>query len=159
MYSVQSKTETYIAKIQYNKNGQRTYLENGNGTVTTYEYDENNNRLTRLLTQKDVVMQDIKYRYDENGNIIRRTNSDYYTGTKTKKVTTHSYTYDEQDRLTNAEGYYSQSGLVYDNTTRKYETSYLYDVTGNILQKEQTAVATGTGDGYITDVNLTYTNV
>jgi YD repeat-containing protein len=60
----------YINDIYYNAKDQRETIDYGNGTTTTYAYDINTFRLTRLLTQMGSnVYQDLNYWYDPVGNI------------------------------------------------------------------------------------------
>lgn len=74
-----------IEEIRYNANGQKEYLELGNGTLTQYEYDKETFRLTQIRTTRPVdasdfpdrhsnlqdigIIQQLHYTYDPVGNI------------------------------------------------------------------------------------------
>ena len=78
---------TFVSNIDHDAKGQRTRIDYGNGTSTTYEYDPLTYRLTRLLTKRDSssfsddgrqppptgfpgrYIQDLNYTYDPIGNI------------------------------------------------------------------------------------------
>jgi RHS repeat-associated protein len=73
----------FVRHIDYNARSQRTRMESGNGTVTTYRYDPETFRLIRLKTERpardDAVsaqifadearVQDLHYTYDPVGNV------------------------------------------------------------------------------------------
>ncbi|MDD2636182.1 MAG: hypothetical protein PHW82_11885, partial [Bacteroidales bacterium] len=64
---VKEGTTEYISNINYNARGQRTKIVYGNSSETTYTYDDENFRLTRLFTTKNtgsVILQDLNYSYD-----------------------------------------------------------------------------------------------
>src|SRR5690606_30481621 len=61
----------YVTDIQYNARGQRTSITYGSGVTTTYTYDADTFRLTRLLSEKGAtVLQDLKYTYGPAGQIF-----------------------------------------------------------------------------------------
>src|SRR5262249_23085515 len=67
-----------VIGITYNEKGQRKTLSLGNGTLTTYSYDEKTFRLIGLETQRppsiaaaEQVVQLLSYFYDPVGNITR----------------------------------------------------------------------------------------
>jgi hypothetical protein len=62
-----------VSGIKYNVTGQRTQINYGNGTGTSYEYDERNHRLKRLETRNaKSILQTIEYEYDDTGNVTER---------------------------------------------------------------------------------------
>ena len=65
----------YVTDINYNEKGQRTDIYFGNSTKTRYYYDAQTFRLTRLLTTRNngtVILQDLNYTYDPEGNIVQQ---------------------------------------------------------------------------------------
>lgn len=65
----------YVTSVEYNEKGQRTDIIYGSTSKTRYYYDPENFRLTRLLTTRNtgqVVLQDLNYTYDPEGNIVQQ---------------------------------------------------------------------------------------
>ena len=115
--SVASGSDTYVVDVDYNAAGQITYIEYGNGTNTTYTYDENTLRLTNILTEdsQQNALQNLSYTYDDVGNVL--------TITDNVNTANQTFTYDELNRLASANG--QPYGLK----------TYEYDTIGNMLQK------------------------
>ncbi|NII29299.1 sugar-binding protein [Pseudoflavitalea sp. X16] len=69
--------QSIIENIEYDANGQRTLLKNGNGIVTRYTYEETTLRLMAIKSTRPAngnittMVQDIIYYYDPVGNITR----------------------------------------------------------------------------------------
>jgi RHS repeat-associated protein len=72
----------FVTNIDYNSKGQRTLIRYGNGAETTYEYDDQTFRLTRIKTTRPLnrnglsqifrsptIVQDLHYTYDPAGNV------------------------------------------------------------------------------------------
>ena len=105
------KESTIVAQIGYDKEGHTVYTKLGNGTETTYTYDKQRERLQdmTLMGSGSTLMQN-KYRYDAVDNILGITNAATPQGlTKINKaklggVSTHTYQYDELNRLIHATG-------------------------------------------------------
>lgn len=104
-----------VTDIDYNARGQRTRVELGNSTVTTYGYDPETFRLTNLTTTRPNnfaanarTVQDLTYQYDPVGNITRlRDTADiqnvvYFNNQRVEPSA--DYTYDPLYRLTSATG-------------------------------------------------------
>lgn len=111
--------------LTYNANGMRTGLILGNGTGSSYVYD-NTNYLTSLNwfeSDGDLIVN-YNYNYDFEGNRIDRTEI-YPTGTFTT-----FYSYFTNDWLANV------------NTSWGYNASYLYDGAGNRLNKTENGLVT-----------------
>lgn len=109
--SKQGKESTIVAQIGYDKDGHTVYQKLGNGTETTYTYDKQRERLQvmNLTTDGQTVMEN-RYQYDAVDNILGITNAATPQGlTKLNKAnlggaSTHSYQYDELNRLIHATG-------------------------------------------------------
>ena len=103
--------------------GQPQTANYADSTETNYTYDPYMKRLATLLTQKFTngtpvtTLQNLAYTYDLKGNIL--------TLTDTVNSITHTYTYDNLDRLTSATG----------TGTNGYTQTYEYDRIGNITYK------------------------
>ncbi|HEX8108457.1 MAG TPA: RHS repeat-associated core domain-containing protein [Kofleriaceae bacterium] len=66
--------QAYVVDIDYNARGQRLLLEYGNGTQTTYDYDDKTFRLLQQVTTRPAsndTWQDLSYEYDPAGNITQ----------------------------------------------------------------------------------------
>ena len=107
----QGKESTIVAQIGYDKDGHTVYQKLGNGTETTYTYDKQRERLQDMtLTGSGSTLMQNKYRYDAVDNILGITNAATPQGlTKLNKAnlggaSTHSYQYDELNRLIHATG-------------------------------------------------------
>ena len=110
----------FVTNIDYNAKGQRELIEYGNGASTTYDYDPQTFRLTRLRTrrlqglngisstmfQDPAVVQDLNYNYDPSGNITRiRNNALPVLNYNNEQIDPASdYTYDAIYRLLAATG-------------------------------------------------------
>ena len=98
-------------EIGYDKDGHTVYQKLGNGTETTYTYDKQRERLQDMtLTGSGSTLMQNKYRYDAVDNILGITNAANPQGlTKLNKAklggaSTHTYQYDELNRLIHATG-------------------------------------------------------
>lgn len=110
----------FVTNIDYNAKGQREKIDYNNGATTTYEYDEQTFRLSRLKTTRPpstdattsrlfagaALVQDLRYTYDPVGNITRSEDVALKTiirnGEKVEPV--GAYTYDATYRLIEAKG-------------------------------------------------------
>jgi RHS repeat-associated protein len=150
---VQKGHSYYISNINYNARGQRTEIYFGNNSKTAYTYDDENFRLTRLLTTKNtgsVILQDLNYNYDSVGNIVEvqddAQQTNYFNNSVIDPVS--AYEYDALYRLTAATGreLTSLSAPGYNdfvnnipnpntatNAMQTYSHEYVYDKLGNIL--------------------------
>jgi len=156
-----------INELYYNARGQRIKVKYENGATTSYTYDPDTFRMSRIRTTRSsdsAVLQDLNYWYDPVGNIIRQTDdaqqSVYFDGTVAAPGNT--YTYDALYRLILCKGrehagsnspVSSNDGsrcgyapLTADHTAmRSYAQYYKYDEVGNMLEMKHTA-AGGTGN-------------
>ena len=100
-----------VDRIGYDKEGHTVYTKLGNGTEATYAYDRQRERLQamRLAADGQTVMEN-RYRYDAVDNILGITNAANPTSlTKLNKAklggrSSHTYEYDELNRLIHASG-------------------------------------------------------
>ena len=155
----------FVANIDYNAKGQRELIDYGNGAATTYAYDTQTFRLTRLQTTRktdNVVLQDLAYFYDPVGNITQIQDAAQQTIYFNNQVVTagNDYTYDAIYRLINAQGrehigqtanpqpeYDWNDGLRVNlphpndgKAMRRYAERYEYDAVGNFLKMIHQAV-------------------
>ena len=107
----QGRQSVIVDRIGYDKEGHTVYTKLGNGTETTYTYDKQRERLQVMnLTADGQTVMENKYRYDAVDNILGITNATNPTSlTKLNKAklggrSSHTYEYDELNRLIHANG-------------------------------------------------------
>ena len=107
----QGRQSVIVDRIGYDKEGHTVYTKLGNGTETTYTYDKQRERLQVMnLTADSQAVMENKYRYDAVDNILGITNAANPTSlTKLNKAklggrSSHTYEYDELNRLIHASG-------------------------------------------------------
>jgi RHS repeat-associated protein len=142
----------FVTNIDYDAKGQRTRIDYGNGTSTTYDYDKETLRLRHLGTlDGGTALQDLTYVYDAVGNITHvEDNAQQTVFFDGQVVAPHSdYTYDATYRLIEAVGREHVGQLIQPQTTwndefrinlphprdaaamRNYTEQYRYDAAGN----------------------------
>ena len=107
----QGRQSVIVDRIGYDKEGHTVYTKLGNGTETTYTYDKQRERLQVMnLTADGQTLMENRYRYDAVDNILGITNAANPTSlTKLNKAklggrSSHTYEYDELNRLIHANG-------------------------------------------------------
>ena len=107
----QGKEETIVEEVGYDKEGHTVYTRLGNGTETTYTYDKQRERLQVMnLTADGQTVMENRYQYDAVDNILGITNAANPTSlTELNKAklggkSSHTYEYDELNRLVHANG-------------------------------------------------------
>ena len=107
----QGRQSVIVNRIGYDKEGHTVYTKLGNGTETTYTYDKQRERLQVMnLTADGQTVMENRYRYDAVDNILGITNAANPTSlTKLNKAklggrSSHTYEYDELNRLIHANG-------------------------------------------------------
>ena len=107
----QGRQSVIVDRIGYDKEGHTVYTKLGNGTETTYTYDKQRERLQVMnLTADGQAVMENRYRYDAVDNILGITNAANPTSlTKLNKAklggrSSHTYEYDELNRLIHASG-------------------------------------------------------
>ena len=107
----QGRQSVIVDRIGYDKEGHTAYTKLGNGTETTCTYDKQRERLQVMnLTADGQTVMENRYRYDAVDNILGITNAANPTSlTKLNKAklggrSSHTYEYDELNRLIHASG-------------------------------------------------------
>ena len=107
----QGRQSVIVDRIGYDKEGHTVYTKLGNGTETTYTYDKQRERLQVMnLTADGQTVMENRYRYDAVDNILGITNATNPTSlTKLNRAklggrSSHTYEYDELNRLIHASG-------------------------------------------------------
>ncbi|WP_444510865.1 RHS repeat-associated core domain-containing protein [Prevotella melaninogenica] len=107
----QGRQSVIVDRIGYDKEGHTVYTKLGNGTETTYTYDKQRERLQVMnLTADGQAVMENRYRYDAVDNILGITNATDPTSlTKLNRAklggrSSHTYEYDELNRLIHASG-------------------------------------------------------
>ena len=107
----QGRQSVIVDRIGYDKEGHTVYTKLGNGTETTYTYDKQRERLQVMnLTVDGQTVMENRYRYDAVDNILGITNAANPTSlAKLNKAklggrSSHTYEYDELNRLIHANG-------------------------------------------------------
>ena len=107
----QGRQSVIVDRIGYDKEGHTVYTKLGNGTETIYTYDKQRERLQVMnLTADGQTVMENRYRYDAVDNILGITNAANPTSlTKLNKAklggrSSHTYEYDELNRLIHANG-------------------------------------------------------
>ncbi|QJD87673.1 toxin TcdB middle/N-terminal domain-containing protein [Cohnella herbarum] len=115
---------SFVDRIDYDAKGQRTKIEYGNGTVTTYGYDRWTYRLSHMATRRETTrfpedcpqlpppgwpgcgLQNLRYTYDAAGNVTHiQDDAQQTVYFRNKRVEPGAdYTYDALGRLIEASG-------------------------------------------------------
>jgi RHS repeat-associated protein len=119
-------TVDYVKDITYSAQGQIKAIQYGNGTNTNYTYGQDL-RLARIHTNngQSTNLHDLNYIFDKNANIT--------TLTDNLRSDIRTYSYDDLDRLTQAQNVPSPQG---GNTNFNYQ----YDSIGNMTYKSDVGV-------------------
>src|SRR5262249_31192670 len=99
----------FVTNIDYDAKGRRELIEYGNGARTTFTYDPNTFRLTKLKTTRTKdksILQDLSYTYDPAGNITAIREAAQQTIYFKNQVVSanNDYVYDAIYRLIGADG-------------------------------------------------------
>jgi len=135
--------ETAVSNFDYNAAGQLTRIDYANGVSTGYFYSPETLRLEHLITQENLLANDLvnplsysptiqtrqalHYDFDDNGNITTLTDQIH--------TATQNFFYDSLDRLTKSvsAGYGTQT--------------FKYDPAGNLIEKSVGAYGSTPADG------------
>ncbi len=140
----------YLARLDYDKFGQRLFMQTGNGVQTKYAYDPADRQLANLQAQSPAAgqFQNVSYTYDKVGNILQEANNvPVPTGRPIGGPSTQTYTYDDLYRLTSAQG----QDQTAPNKIDSYVQNLSYDSINNTVSKDQTEQITNIpGNGQLT---------
>ena len=107
----QGRQSVIVDRMGYDKEGHTVYTKLGNVTETTYTYDKQRERLQAMnLTADGQTVMENRYQYDVVDNILGITNAANPTSlTKLNRAklggkSSHTYEYDELNRLVHASG-------------------------------------------------------
>lgn len=132
------RSYSYISRIGLNKYEKKVYLQYGNGSVTTFSYEPERQRLEKInVSSKSQQLIDNTYTYDAMSNILDITSNTEAFG-KVGGPASHKYSYDDLYRLKQASGIFRGTG-----DTVSYSLGIQYDIMGKILQKTQAIVENG----------------
>ncbi|WP_242427153.1 MULTISPECIES: SpvB/TcaC N-terminal domain-containing protein [unclassified Streptomyces] len=131
---------TYLERLDYDKFGQKTLQETGNGVRTTYTYDAEDRRMATLKSAAPdaSTFQDVGYTYDAAGNVTSLANS-APRNAEIGGPSSQTYGYDDLNRLTSASGQYTDKN----NQVNTYDLTLGYDSVNNITGKSQRHEITG----------------
>jgi RHS repeat-associated protein len=143
----------FLTAAEHDAKGQRLSVALGNGTASTYEYDPDTFRMTRLRTARPAdatVLQDIRYIFDPVGNVVSLADAAqavvFHGGEQVRPE--RRFEYDAVYQLVRATGRESRAPATQPNHTdlvalsaahphdvqavRNYVEEYEYDDLGNI---------------------------
>ena len=129
-------TYEYLRNLEYDKFGERKYMELGNGVESTFAYDPARRRLTNVVTGLDLAnpFQNVSLQYDSVGNVLQMRNdvpvpaANMFGG-----PTVQNFQYDTLYRMTSSDGEHRYSP----NKRRRYSLEMTYDTINNIQSKTQ----------------------
>lgn len=169
-------TEQVIVKsLTYSAAGQKLREEHGNGVVTTYTYEAETQRLAGIKTARPAghasrakVLQDLRYKYDPVGNVLKITNDAEETRFwhNQKVVPENTYVYDSLYQLVRTTGREMATAgrqgsnipsatvpfPVDSSAFTNYSRTYTYDTGGNLTQISHNTPATG--NSYTTKITI-----
>mgnify|MGYP000924400938 CR=1 FL=1 len=136
-YKSSGNTTSYIDNIDYDKYGQKTTVNYGNGTSTDYEYDPLTLRLSSQGLNTNGGMFYNHYAYDDVGNVKGKISEGYPMPMSMNDpvYNTYNYFYDADSRLTQAYG-----NDVNDRNI--YSLNMTYSLAGRTDRKEFNATRT-----------------
>lgn len=133
-------TYGYLTRLEYDKFGERVFMQTGDGTTTSYTYNASTRRLRNLTatTPGGYSFQNTTYGYDNVGNVTSIENDALIprhqnTSDDIGGPSTQTFGYDSLNRLTSAQGQYTNDG----ETSNQYQVSLSYDTINNITAKNQ----------------------
>jgi len=142
----QGRESVIVDRIGYDKDGHTVYTKLGNGTVTTYTYDKQRERLQAMnLTADGRAVMENKYQYDAVDNILGIANAvDPAANGNSGKAKlggafNHTYAYDDLNRLIKANG---------EAKGAKYEMTMTFGRMSEPLAKVQKVDSTKTAQSY-----------
>jgi len=136
----------YLERLEYDRFEQRVFMEMGNGTRTTYEYQVDNRRLANLQAGEanDRLFQNLRYEYDGVGNVTRLANALVPSQTDLGGPADQTFTYDKLYRLVQADGTYTTP-----DAENSYSLTMIYDSIHNIVNKDQIHEIIANGETFV----------
>jgi len=144
----------YVKQLGYDKFEQRVFIHHGNGTKTTYNYEEDRRRLKNMVatTAAKRSFMDNEYTYDKVNNILSLKNSAPVPSSNLMGGSSeYSYEYDDLYRLTEAKGHYTGP-----NEQHRYTLQMRYNSVGSILEKTQLHQRSSSGTSWQEQKKTTY---
>jgi RHS repeat-associated protein len=144
----------YVKQLGYDKFEQRVFLHYGNGTKTTYNYEEDRRRLKHMSanTAAKRSFMDNEYTYDKVNNILSLKNSAPVPSSNLMGgASEYTYEYDDLYRLTEAKGHYTGP-----NEQHRYTLQMSYNSVGSILEKTQLHQRSSSGTSWQEQKKTTY---
>ena len=147
----QGRESVIVDRIGYDKDGHTVYTKLGNGTVTTYTYDKQRERLQAMnLTADGRAVMENKYQYDAVDNILgianavdptqaASNNNSNNNKAKLGGAFNYTYAYDDLNRLIKANG---------EAKCAKYEMTMTFGRMSEPLTKVQKVDSTKTAQSY-----------
>jgi RHS repeat-associated protein len=134
-------TTDYVSRLEYDKFGQRAFMEVGNGVLAAYEYEPLARRLKTLsATIRGDPFQHLSYEYDDVGNVTDIVNDvQARPASELGGPSEQHFVYDDLYRLTDASGSYSFAP----DKHREYSLGMGYDGISNITSKNQRDAVVG----------------
>jgi RHS repeat-associated protein len=159
-----SAATPFVSDVVYDAKGRRIRIAYGAGIVTDYGYDPLSGRLVSLSSARaGTVLQDIIYRHDAAGNVIRIADAaqPVLFANNQAIAAVQQFGYDALYRLTRAEGrehpgqnpgsdqHLPPASLPHPadgSAIRPYVETYAYDPVGNIVQMRHAGANSWTRD-------------
>jgi len=144
----------YVKQLGYDKFEQRVFLHYGNGTKTTYSYEDERRRLKHMSasTSAKRSFMDNEYAYDKVNNILSLKNTAPVPSSNLMGGSSeYTYEYDDLYRLTEAKGHYTGP-----NEQHRYTLQMRYNSVGSILEKTQLHQRSNSGTSWQEQKKTTY---
>ena len=126
----------YVRRMEYDKFGDRAFIEAGNGTRTTYSYRPDNRRLDTVsaVHPDGSLFVNRTYAYDNVGNVLAATNNvPVAHGSDYGGPVQQTFAYDDLERLMQSRGSYQFAP----SKTNQYSVSFDYDTIHNLTSRSQ----------------------
>ena len=147
---------TYVSRLEYDKFGERAYIDYGNNVHTAYSHDPLNRRLAGMQTGPATgnLIQNTAYSYDPVGNMTGAANNIVVNpNSQMGGPVTQQFGYDDLDRLVSASGSYTFApGKI-----NQYTQSLSYNSISDITSKTQNNSIVQPPGTPVTQQQTTYT--
>src|SRR5260370_18199800 len=122
---------TYLGRLEYDKFGQRAFLDLGNNVTSSYGYDPATRRLTNLQsnTSSGAPFQNLVYNYDNVGNVLSLNNNvSVPPPSQFGGPTSQTFNYDDLYLMTSAAGTYQVPPNKPNQSTRNWNYNTLHNL-------------------------------